>query len=127
MKSAPLGTARNSESIGTFRYATTAPCIETLLDVDALALSDPAQYRELLDAFFLILGQRRLWWARCAEAEDPTWQASVRAAIVAVAAPSGWSSASIADLLDLEDAFPKTKERVLRLAREHFYRRAVAS
>ena len=102
------------------RYASGTHLIETVLDVDALALNDPAAYRRLLDGFFLLLGERRLWWTCCAEADDPAWEACVRAAISEIAAPSGWSPAMVADYLDLEDAFPKTKQRVLRSAREHF-------
>lgn len=121
MKKRAAGTARDGDSLR-LRYAGITPFIETALDVDAIALSDPAQYRRLLDGFFLLLGERRLWWERCAEAEDSAWQTHVRAAIIETAAPTGWTPARLADLLDLDGSFPKTKVRILRLARERFYR-----
>ena len=108
-----------------FHRTAATPFIETALDVDALALSNPSEYRRLLDGFFLLIGQRRLWWARYAEAEDAAWQECVRAAIIEVAAPSGWPPGNLAAVLDLEDEFPKTKQHVLRLSRERFYGKGI--
>ena len=117
--------ARDADFTTRARDASNAPLIETVLDVDALALSNPAAYRRLLDGFYLVLGQRRLWWQRCTAADEAGWEACVRAAMIDIAAPSGWSPARLADLLDLEDAFPKTKDRVLGLARERLHRNTV--
>jgi hypothetical protein len=117
--------ARDADFTTRARDASNAPLIETVLDVDALALSNPAAYRRLLDGFYLLLGQRRLWWQRCTAAEQPAWEACVRAAMIEIAAPSGWSPAMLADLLDLEEAFPKAKDRILRLARKQLYRNTV--
>ncbi len=84
--------ARDADFTTRARDASNAPLIETVLDVDALALSNPAAYRRLLDGFYLLLGQRRLWWQRCTAAEQPAWEACVRAAMIEIAAPSGWSA-----------------------------------
>ncbi|MHB8433823.1 MAG: hypothetical protein ACYDCA_09545 [Candidatus Tyrphobacter sp.] len=88
--------------------------------VDALALCDPDEYRRLLDGFFLLLGERRLWWQRCAEADDPRWKSCLRDAIVDVATRSRCSPEWVADLLDGDD-LPKTRRRIMRLARERLY------
>jgi hypothetical protein len=100
--------------------------IESLFDVDALAISDPARYQELLAGFFLVLGERRLWWQCCADTDRPRWKACMRAAIVKVATRSGCAAAWLADMLDL-GALPRTQIRVMRIARELLYAAEVAA
>ncbi|MHB1798193.1 MAG: hypothetical protein ACYCUI_07810 [Vulcanimicrobiaceae bacterium] len=83
-----------------------------------LAIAEPAEYERRLHSYFLILGERRLWWQRCAEAEDPRWRACVRAAIIALATRSQCLPAWLAEALELDDALLRTRRRILRMARE---------
>lgn len=85
---------------------------------DTLALNDPAEYEKALHGFFLVLGERRLWWQRCAQADNAQWVNCVRFAIKSVATDSRIPPPWLADALDVDDALPRTRRRVLRLARE---------
>lgn len=90
-------------------------------DADSLALSDPAEYERLLHGYFLLLGERRLWWQRCGEADDARWRGCVAQAVSTVARRSGIDPAWLADALDVEDAFPRCRRRIMRAAREHLH------
>ncbi|HVN70133.1 MAG TPA: hypothetical protein VMU38_10860 [Candidatus Binatia bacterium] len=96
-----------------------------ITDVDALALSDPARYRELLGGYHLLMGERCLRWQRCAESDDARWKGCVRDAILKVARRSDFNAARLADILD-QGHFPKTQARIMRLARELLYTGRVA-
>ena len=99
--------------------------IRSIDDVEALILEEPTEFRRLLDGYFLILGERRLWWQRTADSDSPRWRECVRRAIVHVAGTSEYTPASLADLLDREH-FPKAQARIMRIARELLYAKAAA-
>lgn len=90
-------------------------------DADDLALRDPAEYERLLHGYFLVLGERRLWWQRCSEADHPRWKTCVAEAMTALARRSHVPPAWLADALDVEDAVPCTRRRIMRMARERLF------
>jgi hypothetical protein len=96
---------------------------ESMIRVDRLVLHDPEEAERLLQSYFWILGERQLWWQRCAEAEDPRWKSCVRAAIENIAARSRFDPEVLADWLDDDVVAPlyRTRSRVLRIARERLY------
>lgn len=92
-------------------------------DIVALALLDPGEYERLLHSYTLLLGERKLWWERVAEAESKGWKAAVRSAISFVANQTGVPARMFADWLDLAD-LPKTRALVLSIARDRLRSRA---
>jgi len=93
--------------------------------LDDLILNDPDEYERLLHSYFLLLGERRLWWQRCAQSDDPRWASCVRATIVQIARRSKCEPAWLADLLD-DGAFPLTKRLIMRIAKETLSARKAA-
>jgi hypothetical protein len=89
-------------------------------EIDALILRSPERFRELLDSYYLLLGARKLWWQRCADADDPRWKQCVQQAITRVATRSQCPPAWLADILD-HGGFPKARVRIVRIARELLY------
>lgn len=91
-------------------------------DVIALILNDPAEYERLLHSYTLLLGQRKLWWERVAEAERDGWKTCVRLAIAEVGVRSNIPPTILAGWLDTAD-LPLTRAKVLQVARERLQAR----
>jgi hypothetical protein len=90
-------------------------------DVDTLILNDPAEYERLLHSYTLLLGERKLWWQRVAEAESEAWPAAIRRAITSVARKSALEPHTLAKWLDVAE-LPATRMRIIELARERMSR-----
>jgi len=97
--------------------------IATGLDVDALALHDPAEYDRLLRGYFRLLGDRRAWWQ--SDNADDRWKACVQAAIRAIAERSRIKASALACYLRDSDC-PGARKTVLELARGMYAAKAAA-
>jgi len=84
--------------------------------IHQLMLDDPAEYERLLQSYWLMLGQKKLWWERVSDAGDPTWPSAVRSAIIAVARACDLEPHKLAVYLDLAD-MPISRAHVLSVAR----------
>lgn len=86
-------------------------------EVQALILNDPAEYERLLYSYTLLLGERKLWWQRVADAESEGWASAVRRAIVNLAKRHDIPAVTLAEWLDDPDVFARTRLLVLDMAR----------
>lgn len=100
----------------------TAGLSESESTIFTIMLEQPAEYERLLHGYFLLLGERRLWWQRCSEADDPRWTRCVASAVRSIAKRSKVDPAWLADALDVEDALPGCRRRIIRMAREQLAR-----
>ena len=86
-------------------------------DGELLMLNDPAEFERLLHSYTLLLGQRKLWWQRVADAEGDRWASAVRRAIVQVAERSDIPPTTLAEWLDDSEVFAATRALILNIAR----------
>jgi hypothetical protein len=93
---------------------------------DTLAINDPAEYERLLHSYFTLLGDDLPWWRRCSEADHPQWKQCVADSAVEVAEQSDIPREWLCDALDIENALPITRRRIMRLSRERLAERRVA-
>jgi hypothetical protein len=92
--------------------------IETIADVECLALFDPDGYERLLRSYWLLLGESRLWWESALAGDAVRWLNAVRHAIIEIAKASSVPAEWLADALDC--GLPKTRRRIIDIARQRY-------
>jgi hypothetical protein len=94
-----------------------APKINSIEDVESLALENPDEFDRLLKGYFRLLGSRpKVWWQDDAGAMDERWSSCIRQAIAQLAAASGVPTRTLADWLD-DEALPRARAKVIELAK----------
>ena len=90
--------------------------INSIEDVERLALESPDDYDRLLRGYFRLLGASRpMWWQEDSGAMDERWPEAIRHSIAQLASSSGVPVRVLADWLD-DEALPKARAKVIELA-----------
>ena len=91
------------------------------MTVERIALESPAEYRRLLESFYLLIGDARPWWRVSANGTHKAWPSAVKAAITEMAISAQMPAKQLATWLDTDD-FPKGRARALKIANRNFER-----